>query len=279
MAIEKASFRQFELRLPGWFAISLMAALILVAGGVGALLMAQFERTPVQVQLPATVPVASTPNAVPVAAVDTVTVVGEGRVAAAPDTMFADLGAEVLRPDVPQALAAATSDATKLTAALKTAGVAPADIQTTGLSTNPKTDYYNNNAVLGYYASTYLRVRIRDTSKATAILSAAAGAIGNDIRFNSLQLTRLDTATQATQARQAALTGAASKAGEIANLSNRKLGHITDMREQFVGYVSTGGYAGGGIGAGGGGGAVSVPQIVVGQGEVVVQLVVTYSLS
>ena len=278
MAIEKARpVRLPDMRLPGWFAGAAIVALVLVAGGIGALVMAQFEQAAVQVQLPSTVPAAATPGSVPAAvAVNTVTVVGEGRVVAAPDTIYVDLGAEVSKPTLAAALTAATADQSKLSAALKKAGIAAADMQTTGLNTYARTDSYGNPA--GYGVSSYLRVRIRDVSKATAILTAAAGAIGNDIRVNSLQYQRANIATQVSQARQAAIASAAERAVSNAKASGRQIGHITEIREQFVGYVGAGQMVSGGIGSAGGGG-VTVPTVQSGQGEVVVQLVVTYSMS
>ncbi len=275
MAIEKASFEKArprwspDLRLPGWVSAALVVALVVIAGGVGALVMAEFTGRTINVQLPG-----STTTAAP-AAIDTVTVIAVGRTAAAPDTVYADIGANTVKATLPQSLTAMTDDTNKLVAALKKAGIADADMQTTSLGTWPMTDSYGN--VTGYNASTNLHVRIRDLSKATAILNAAAGAIGNDIRFNGLQYDRTDIATQAAQSRQMALASAQDRATAIAKGSNRQLDKIAAVQENYVAYVPAGSYTGGGQGAGGGGGGY-VPAVQVGQGEVVVQLSVTYSL-
>lgn len=274
MAIEKSSFGgartgwAASVNLPGWLAAAIVVALVVVAGGIGALLMGQLAAQTVNVQIPGiTVP----------AAADTVTVVGEGRVAAAPDTIFTDIGAEAQATSLSLALSAAAGDAEKLTTALKNAGIASTDMQTTSLSAYVRTDQYGN--VVGYNASTYLHVRIRDVSKATAILNAAAGAIGPDVRLGQMQYQRVDIAAQAAQARQIALAAAQDHAADIARSSNRQLGKLSAVQESFVGYVAAGQsvqMGGGGLGAGGGG---SLPQIQSGQGEVVVQLVVRYGLS
>lgn len=274
MAIEKSFLGEARtggapsLNLPGWLAASIMVALVVVAGGIGALLMSQLAGQNLNVQIPGiTVP----------AAADTVTVVGEGRVAATPDTIFTDIGAEAQATSLSLALSAAASDGDKLTAALKNAGIASADMQTTSLYAYVRTDQYGN--VVGYNASTYLRVRIRDISKATSILNAAAGAIGPDVRLGQLQYQRVNIADQAAQARQLALAAADEHANGIAKLSNRQLGKLTAVQESFVGYVAAGQQVqmgGGGLGAGGG---ASLPQIQSGQGEVVVQLIVRYGLN
>lgn len=230
--------------------------------------MAEATGRTLQVQFPGNASIS-----IPMAA-DTVTVIGEGRVAAAPDTIYTDIGAEAQRPTLAQALSTAADDSSKLTAALKSAGVADADIQTTSMSAYTRTDQYGN--VLGYSASVNLRIRIRDVGKVTSVLGAAASSIGNDARFGQLQYQRVDIAAQTPQARQAALAAAQERASAIAKLSNRQLGKISAVEEKFVGYVAAGTYLGG-IGAGGGGGAV--PQVNIGQGEVVVQLAVSYALN
>lgn len=256
-----------NLRLPGWVAASIVVALVVVAGGIGALLMSQLGGQSLNVQIPGvTVP----------AAADTVTVVGEGRVAAAPDTIYTDIGASAVRSTLPDALAAVAADSSKLNAALTGAGIAAADIQTTGLSSWPRTDNYGS--VTGYYASSSLRVRIRDISKVTSILNGAAASIGNDLNLGQLQYQRTDIAAQAAQARQLALAAAQDRASGLAKLSGRQLGKIASVEETFVGYVPAGQMVQGGIGAGGQGGG-SFPQVQTGQGEVLVHLTVKYALN
>lgn len=260
-----------DLRMSGWLATVLLVALVLLAGGVGGLVMAEVTGKPLQVQFPGSGLLAG--GTVP----DSIRVTGVGSVVAAPDTIYADIGATVIKPSLPQALSAMTDDSTKLVAALKKAGVADVDIQTTGLNAWTRTDNYSG-AVTGYDAGVSLRVRIRDVTKATAILNAAAAAIGNDIRFNGLQYTRTDIATQAAQARQQALKAAADRASAIAQASNRQLGKILQVSEDYVTYMAPGMVGGLGGGQGGGGGGY-VPSIQTGQGEVVIQLSVTYSIN
>lgn len=256
-----------EWRMPGWLGVALVVAMVILAGGVGALVMTQVSGRSLQVQIPGiTVP----------AAADTITVIGQGRVAAVPDTIYTDIGAETIRPNLPQALAATGDDATKLTAALKSAGVADVDMQTTSLYAYQRTDQYGN--VTGFSASTNLRVRIRDVTKATAVINAAANAIGNDVRLGQFQYQRTDITVQAAQARQLALTAAQDRAAGIAKLSNRSLGKISSVTEDFAGYVPAGQMMQGIGGGGGMGGGGSVPQVYSGQGEVVVNLYVSYSL-
>ena len=275
MAIEKGSLERTpvefipRLRLPVWAAAAFAVGIVLLAASAGAVLMAEATGRTLQVQFPGNASIS-----IPMAA-DTVTVIGEGRVAATPDTIFTDMGAEAQRPTLAQALAAVADDSSKLTAALKGAGVADADIQTTSMSAYTRTDQYGN--LLGYNASVNVRVRIRDVAKATTILNAVASSIGNDVRLGQLQYQRVDIAAQTPQARQAALAAAQERASAIAKLSNRQLGKISSVEENFVGYVAAGTYVGGFGGGGGGGGGV--PQVNIGQGEVVVQLAVSYSLN
>ena len=252
------------LHLPGWLAAVVAAALVLVAGGMGALLMAQVAGRPVTLQLPGQA-AAAAPNLV--------SVQGVGRVTAAPDTMLTDVGVEVERSNVSDALAVARTEMDRLTAGLQAAGVQPADMQTTSLWIYPRTD--SSQQVVGYRVSSNLHVRVRDLSKANATLNAAAGAVGNDVRFSGIQLTRTDLGAQVAQARQAAISAAAGQAAEWARLSNRQLGKLNGIQEQYAGYGPGTVAGGGGIGGAGGG---AVPQVQVGQGETVVVVTVTYAL-
>lgn len=257
-----------DLRMPGWLATVLLVALVLLAGGVGGLVMAEVTGRPLQVQFPGNgvITVGGTS--------DSITVIGVGQVTAGPDTIYADIGAEAINPTLQQALATMTADSTKLVAALKGAGVADVDIQTTSLNAWTRTDNYNG-AVTGYDASVNLRVRIRDISKATAILNAGAAALGNDVRFSGLQYSRTDIDTQAAQARQLALNAAGDRASAIAKASNRQLGKILSIKEDYVTYAAPGS----GYGGQGGGGGGYVPPLQSGQGVVVVQLTVAYSIN
>lgn len=253
------------LRMPGWLAGVVAAALVIVAGGIGALLMAQVAGRPVTLQLPGQA-AAAVPNVL--------SIQGVGRVSAAPDTMLTDVGVEVQRPTVREALAVARTETDKLTAALQSSGVQPPDIQTTSLWIYPRSDY--SQQVVGYTVSSTVHVRVRDLSKANTTLNAAADSVGNDIRFSGIQLTRSDLGAQLAQARQAAIAAATTRAGEWAHLANRDLGKITGIQEQYAGYGPEAVQGGGGMGGAGGGG---VPQIQVGQGEAVVVVTMTYALS
>ncbi len=127
----------------------------------------------------------------------------------------------------------------------------------------------------GYTASPTLHVRVRDLGKSNTTLTAAANAVGNDIRFSGIQLTRSDLSAQLAQARQAAINAATSQAGEWAKLSNRQLGKISGIQEDYAGYGPDSVAKGGGLGGAG----ASVPQIQAGQGETVVIVTVSYALN
>src|SRR5690348_16713375 len=141
------------LRLPTWLAAVIAVLLVAVAGGMGALLMAQVAGRPVTLQVPGQT--AAAPNLL--------TVQGVGRVTAAPDTMLTDLGVQVQRPTVADALAVAKTETDRLTAALQGAGVQPADMQTTSLWVYPRTDAMGQPA--GYSVTSTVHVRVRDLSK------------------------------------------------------------------------------------------------------------------
>ena len=69
-----------------------------------------------------------------------VTVVGSGQVRGAPDILNADIGIEVVAPDVSGAVSESNDKARQMIDAIVAAGVAPEDVQTSDLSVQPQYD-------------------------------------------------------------------------------------------------------------------------------------------
>ena len=83
--------------------------------------------------------------------------------------------------------------AQKVIDALHDAGVSDDDIQTADLSVQPVYDDHGN--VTGYEASNTVSVRIRDLTKAGAIVDAAAAKAGDDIRVQGITFSIDDDST------------------------------------------------------------------------------------
>src|SRR5687767_6558143 len=83
-----------------------------------------------------------------------ITVVGEGRAMAAPDRAVFTVGVEVRRPSVSEARAGSAEAIARMLEALRGAGVAAEDVQTSQLSIQPDYEYTEQGRrLLGYLAT------------------------------------------------------------------------------------------------------------------------------
>ncbi|MGW6035093.1 SIMPL domain-containing protein [Gordonia terrae] len=167
-----------------------------------------------------------------------VTVVGTGQVTGTPDTLRADIGVEATAPDVTTALDETSAKVTAVTDAVVAAGVERKDVATQQVSVNPQ---YTNpspgatSEVGGYLATNTIRVTIRDIAKASAILSAAATAGGDNTRISNVSFAIDDDSDLLDQAREAAFTDARGRAEQYANLAGDSLGKVLTITESTSG--------------------------------------------
>ncbi len=201
---------------------------------------------------------------------DTVTVVGEGTQNATPDNALISMGVSVKRGTAGDAMNAANVEMTALLNAIKGQGVQDVDIQTTGLSIYQDQQYQ----VIGYRAGNSVNVKIHHIANVGTVIAAAQKAVGDDIQLNGISLQLSDNTTQLKGARQAAMTAAAARAKEWANLAGRHLGKVLSVSE-VIASGSSGSPCGAGGGCGGGGGA----PIQAGQMNVTVDVAVVYELN
>ncbi|WP_257232993.1 SIMPL domain-containing protein [Rhodococcus qingshengii] len=121
-----------------------------------------------------------------------VTVVGSGQVRGAPDILNADIGIEVVAPDVSGAVSEANDKARQMIDAIVAAGVAPEDVQTSDLSVQPQYDAsggpFVGGNVTGYRATNSVRIVVRDLDKASSVLDAGIAAGGNAARARAIRL-------------------------------------------------------------------------------------------
>ena len=201
---------------------------------------------------------------------DTVTVVGEGSQNATPDNALISMGVSVRRGTAGDAMNAANVEMTALLNAIKGQGVQDVDIQTTGLSIYQDQLYQ----VIGYRAGNSVNVKIHHIVNVGTVIAAAQKAVGDDIQLNGISLQLSDNTSQLKGARQAAMTAAAARAKEWANLAGRHLGKVLSVSE-VIASGSSGSPCGAGGGCGGGGGA----PIQAGQMNVTVDVAVVYELN
>jgi uncharacterized protein YggE len=167
-----------------------------------------------------------------------VTVVGTGQVTGTPDTLRADIGVEATASDVTTALNETSAKVTAVTDAVVAAGVERKDVATQQVSVNPQ---YTNpspgatSEVGGYLATNTIRVTIRDIAKASAVLSAAATAGGDNTRISNVSFAIDDDSDLLDQAREAAFTDARGRAEQYANLAGDSLGKVLTITESTSG--------------------------------------------
>lgn len=164
-----------------------------------------------------------------------ISVTGEGEVSVAPD--MAILNLSVLREaDTARAALTANNEAMKqLLAALKEAGVAERDLQTSGLSiqpryTQPGKDRSGEPKIAGYSVSNVLTVRVRNLADAGGILDKAVGLGVN--QGGGIAFVKDDMKPTLTEARKRAVADAVARAKTLAEAADIKLGKILSIEEQ-----------------------------------------------
>lgn len=157
----------------------------------------------------------------------TVTVTGSGSVTTVPDRASFDFTVDSQAATAQAALAKNASAAAAMIAAIKSAGVADADLQTGQVSLSPRMNDAGTD-VLGYTASNTVTATIA-IAKAGPLVDAAvsAGATG----VGGPTLTRSDSDALYDKALQAAVTNAAGKAKTLATAAGLSLGGVQTMVE------------------------------------------------
>lgn len=162
-------------------------------------------------------------------ALHTLTVAGTGKVTVVPDVARVYLGVSLTKPTVKAARAAAAEAMTNILTAIKSLGVADADIQTTSLYLS--TQYANGSStrIVGYAISEQVQVTVRDLDKAGDVVDAATGAGATDVNGISFEIG--DPAKAQNDARAAAVTAARASALAMAAAGNVTLGAVISIAD------------------------------------------------
>lgn len=169
----------------------------------------------------------------PSAAQTGIVVSGKGTVSGAPDTVAVSLGVSVKRPAAPAAISDAAAAATKLIDALKAAGVADKDIQTTNYFINQEFAYPQNGAPTpdGFRVSNNVVAKVRSIDNVGTVIDAATAAGGSDAVVQGVSFSLDDDTSALTDARAKAFADAKAKAEQFAELSGRKLGKVVSINQ------------------------------------------------
>ncbi|HEX4338502.1 MAG TPA: SIMPL domain-containing protein [Polyangiaceae bacterium] len=179
-------------------------------------------------------------------------VTGTGDFEATPDIARITLGAEAASPTAAEATASTTTKIAAILAAVKQAGVADKDVQTSQLSIyseqlTPPPPPAPQPAPIGpnrgspvapqtppapqfvYRATNSVTVTIRQIDHAGAVIGAAFAAGAN--QAGGIQFDVENHQPPEDQARAKAMADAAHRASELARLANVKLGHVVSIAE------------------------------------------------
>jgi hypothetical protein len=191
--------------------------------------------------LAATAFAASLAAAIPAHAADEptprISVTGEGEATAAPDMALINLTVLREADTARAALDANTKAMAEVLAAMKAAGIAEKDLQTSGFSIQPRYVYPDSSSnpeatpkIIGYSVVNSLGVRVRDLSKAGDILDQAVTLGVN--QGGDIQFVKDDTTAILEEARKKAVENAIAKAKTMTSAAGVSLGKILDMSEQ-----------------------------------------------
>ena len=157
-----------------------------------------------------------------------ISVNGTGSVATTPDIADLVFGVVMQGQTARAALTANATEARKIVAALRAAGIAQKDIQTQQASLEPRYTE-GDRAITGYTASTQVSVVLRDLARAAATIDAAVSAGANTVFGPMLRRSNADDLYR--DALRAAVADARTKARLLAEASNVTLGAVTNVVE------------------------------------------------
>jgi uncharacterized protein YggE len=167
------------------------------------------------------------------AAPATLTLSAEAEVQAAPD--IADIGAGVVTqaPDAGGALAANSAQMTRVIAALKKAGIADRDIQTSGLNLQPQYRFEQNQppALIGFQASNRVQVTLRDLKGSGKVIDTLVKEGANQIDGPNFRIAAPEPLLD--KARAEAVRKARARADLYARAAGLTVRRITGMSEGF----------------------------------------------
>ncbi len=167
----------------------------------------------------------ATPNAT------TLSLSVEGESTATPDMATVSFGVQIQGKTAADALQANNARMTAVMAALKNAGIATRDIQTSSLNLNPQYTYGNNvpPTLNGYQASDQITVRVEDLSRTGPVIDQVVKAGINQI--DSVTFGLKDNNAALDQARQSAVATLAQRANLYATATGLHVSRLVSIEE------------------------------------------------
>ena len=158
-------------------------------------------------------------------------IVATGEVSRVPDLALINAGVVTRAATASQAIAQNAQQMSRVVAALKRAGVAERDIQTSSINLNPEYRYAENQppVLTGYQASNQVTVRFRDIEESGEILDALVAEGANQINGPTLTIDKPEAALD--EARAAALKTAQTRAETYARALGKRVVRILSISE------------------------------------------------
>ena len=162
----------------------------------------------------------------------TITVMGEGSASGSPDVAYVTVGVQTQGATAAEATADNSRRMTAVLDALRALGVAPQDLQTSGLSVAPQYSAPNRLEIVGYQATNQVVVTVNQVDQAGPLLDAALAAGAN--RIGGLRFGIRDTSPLHQQALAEATRQARAKAEALAAGLGLRLAGVSSVAEEAV---------------------------------------------
>ncbi|GAA3929299.1 SIMPL domain-containing protein [Luteimonas lutimaris] len=148
-----------------------------------------------------------------------------------PDVASLSTGVVTQAADAKAAMAANTTQMNKVMAAIKAAGIAEKDIQTSGINVNPQYKYAENQppTITGYQASNTVSVKVREIGKLGDVLDALVSSGANQVHGPSFEIDEPEAVYD--EARRGALEKAQQRARMYAEALGLKVRRIVSISE------------------------------------------------
>jgi hypothetical protein len=171
----------------------------------------------------------------------TLTINAEARINAEPDIAYVSAGVTEERATASEAMAAQAAAMNAVIAALGKAGIAPKDMQTSGLSLYPRYDYLEiaqrdgslrgEQKLVGYVSSNMISARVRSLETLGATIDSLVQAGGNT--FSGVTFALDNDRELKNQARTQAIKEALAKADLYANAAGLRVARIVTISEGY----------------------------------------------
>ena len=148
-----------------------------------------------------------------------------------PDVATISAGVVTQALDANAAMRANALQMDKVMGAIKTAGIAERDIQTSGINLNPQYKYVENQnpTITGYQASNTVSLKVRDLAKLGKVLDALVASGANQVNGPTFEIDQPEPAYD--EARRGALDKAQTRAGMYAKALGLRVRRIVSISE------------------------------------------------